>query len=301
MTLESLLPRNGRRALVLALALTVLVYWAGLHGSWLFDDYPNIVDNHGIQITHSDLSSLINAALSSPASDFKRPLASLSFAANYRIAGLDPFSMKLTNLVIHLLNGVLVYFLGRQLLELATPSPSSERHGRLAAWLAMAWMLLPINLTAVLYVVQRMESLANLFVLAGLLGYLAGRRRMLHEQKTSGAWLCLISVVLATGIGLLAKETAVLLPLYALCIEWIAFDFGKYQQGRRDRKIIGVFVLTLLLPMLIGLAWLLPHLWQPDAWAVRDFTMKTRMLSELRITASYIGWILAPLPHELSF
>ncbi len=40
-------------------------------------------------------------------------------------------------------------------------------------------MLLPINLTGVLYVVQRMESMANLFVLLGLIGYVAGRRRML--------------------------------------------------------------------------------------------------------------------------
>ncbi|HTN61847.1 MAG TPA: hypothetical protein VL147_09860, partial [Devosia sp.] len=112
-------------------------------------------------------------------------MASLSFAANYLATGLDPYWMKLTNLVIHLLNGLLVFLLARALLVAASKSIAAEaaptevasRTGVTAALIAGAWMLLPINLTAVVYVVQRMESMANLFVLLGLIGYMAGRRR----------------------------------------------------------------------------------------------------------------------------
>ena len=57
-----------------------------------------------------------------------------------------------------------------------------------AALIAGAWMLLPINLTGVLYVVQRMESLANLFVLLGLAGYVIGRQRMLRAHKADQGW-----------------------------------------------------------------------------------------------------------------
>jgi hypothetical protein len=32
-----------------AFALTLAAYWPGLSGGFLFDDYPNIVDNHGVQ------------------------------------------------------------------------------------------------------------------------------------------------------------------------------------------------------------------------------------------------------------
>ena len=35
--------------LLAALAITAAVYWPGLYGGFLFDDYPNIVDNHGVQ------------------------------------------------------------------------------------------------------------------------------------------------------------------------------------------------------------------------------------------------------------
>ena len=142
MTLDALLPRTGWRLLALALIVTAIVYWPGLYGSWLFDDYPNIVDNHGVQPAQGDLPTLIGAALSSPASDFKRPLASLSFAANYLAAGLDPLWMKLTNLVIHLLNGLLVFLLARALLKLGVDDRGKQRAGNLAALIAMAWLLL---------------------------------------------------------------------------------------------------------------------------------------------------------------
>ncbi|WP_139350884.1 hypothetical protein [Rhodanobacter sp. C01] len=338
-----------------ALLLTTVIYWPGLAGSWLFDDYPNIVDNHGVQPSEMSIPALVRAALSSPASDFKRPLASLSFAANYIAIGLDPHWMKLTNLSIHLLNGLLVFMLARLLLrsidrrktpafsgaaEAATLFPaktpsitsnrsaftaeavpkadlaavgSSNHAGIVAALIATGWMLLPINLTAVLYVVQRMESMANLFVLLGLIGYVAGRQRMLVTDTgtfsrddngcsagTRGFILCMLSIIIPTAVGVLAKETAVMLPLYALLVEWVLFHFCT-ATGRRDWRIIASFLLVLVLPTLIGIGWLLPNLLKPEAWATRDFTLGTRLLSETRIVVDYIRWTLLPTLDALSF
>jgi hypothetical protein len=342
--------------LVAAFIVTTSVYWPGLRGGFLFDDYPNIVDNRGIQPHDAGVASLVRAALSSPASDFKRPLASLSFAANYITTGLDPYWMKFTNLLIHLLNGLLVFLLARALLQAAlsrglTPtveatalrvatkpapiegiatevapatadpafernsSESSKHESVVATLIAAGWMLLPINLSGVLYVVQRMESLANLFVLLGLIGYVAGRRRMLGDPSayTRGLILCLISITVPVVIGVLAKETAVMLPLYALLIEWTLFRFRKppetsntseeciAKEQQRDIRITSLFLLVLALPMVMGLAWLLPGLLRPETWAVRDFTLNTRLLSEARIIVDYIVWTLMPTPGALSF
>jgi hypothetical protein len=313
---------------VTALLATIAVYWSGLSGGFLFDDYPNIVENHGVQPSDASLPSLVRAALSSPSSEFKRPLASLSFAANYLATGLDPYWMKLTNLGIHLLNGLLVFLLARALLAAVSTSIAAEtapigaasngwngRAGVTAALIAGAWMLLPINLTAVIYVVQRMESMANLFVLLGLMGYVAGRQRLLSGSGGLGLFLCLASLSIPTVLGLLAKETAVMLPLYAFLIEWVVFRFrappalvtsseivrAAHGNGKTDRRIIALFVVLLLLPMVIGLAWLLPGLFHPGRWATRDFTMGTRLLSEARIVTDYVAWTLFPTPGALSF
>jgi len=63
--------------LAAAFIVTTAVYWPGLSGAFLFDDYPNIVDNHGVQPDEVSVPSLVRAALSSPSSEFKRPLASV--------------------------------------------------------------------------------------------------------------------------------------------------------------------------------------------------------------------------------
>jgi protein O-mannosyl-transferase len=291
---------SGAIVLLFGLGITVLVYWPGLFGAWLFDDYPNIVDNPGVQPSHYSLAALVRAALSSPASDFKRPLASLSFALNYLANGLDPFSMKLTNLVIHLLNGVMIFFLSRLLISQAYRDSNERQYGIVAALIATCWLLLPINLTSVLYVVQRMESLANLFVLVGLTGYVLARRRMHIRGDWGGLAMCLASLVFPTALGTLTKETAMLLPLYACVIELLLFGFRSNAAGF-DKRLLTLFALVLLLPATLGLAWLLPDLLKPEAWATRDFSLGTRLLSEARVVVDYIAWTLAPSPHSLSF
>lgn len=304
---------SGRPGYLLFAGLMVvaaLAYWPGLSGGWLFDDYPNIVDNSGVHPVDGSIASLVRAALSSPSSEFKRPLASLSFAANYLVSGLDPYGMKLTNLLVHLLNGLLVFILAGRLLRLGSytatqpiPAETSRRIDVLASLVAGSWLLLPINLTAVLYVVQRMESLANLLVLVGLIGYLKGRQGMLCGDRARyrrGLALCAASCTVPTAIGALAKETAVMLPLYAATIEWVLFRFRR-TDGRRDAWLTALFAAVLVLPLLIGLGWLLPGVLRPATWAARDFTLKTRLLSEARIVTDYIGWTLLPTPDALSF
>lgn len=304
--------------LILGGMLTTAIYWPGLSGSFFFDDNPNIVDNKGVQPSNASLATLVNAALSSPSSDFKRPLASLSFAVNFLLTGLDPYWMKLTNLVIHLLNGCLVFLLARSFISLTQKTATRDANGEqnagfIAAVIACSWMLLPINLTSVLYIVQRMESLANVFVLLGLLGYVAGRKRMLAEaghtshHVHTGLGICALSLALFTLAGLLAKETAVMLPLYAFIVEWILFDFRRppstapYDSEAKDRRLICLYLIGLLIPLIAGLAWLLPSLSKPENWAARNFTLSTRLLTEARIVVDYIAWTLVPTPDALSF
>lgn len=308
MNLESLTKTLCRPWLVLLLGLvaTVLVYKPGLSGGYLFDDFPNIVDNPGVHATGWDLPTLINVALSSPASEFKRPLASLSFAINYLLTGSDPAAMKATNLAIHLLNGFVLFLLAERLLRLVPlcQGKRSDRPSLTAAFIATGWMVLPINLTAVLYTVQRMESLANLFVLLSLVGYMRARSRMQTSSSRSPFVGAVISLTLLPTLGLMAKETAVLAPLYALVIELAAFkgrSMSRVGVVERDSRILWLYLLILALPLLAGLAWLAPGLVSGTSWARRDFTLGTRLLSEIRIVADYIVWTIAPTANALSF
>ncbi len=281
------------------MVLTVAVYWSGLYGGYTFDDYPNIVDNGALRPSRVDIRSLIAAALSSPSSELHRPLSSLTFTANWLLTGTDPFWFKLTNLLIHLANGLLVYLLARRLLRVGKPGLEADTERWYAALITGGWLLLPINLTAVVYVVQRMESLGNLFVLAALLVYVRGRMRMQRDGR--GFWGAAIGLGLWTFIGIMAKEDAAMAPFYALLIEWTLFKGRSGPQPHRDHRIFALFGVELVLPGILGLGWLLPGIMNPLTWATRDFSLGQRLLSESRIVMDYVGWILLPTPHSLSF
>ena len=143
------------------------LYWAGLQGGFFFDDAVNILTPEGIQMTALNSQSLYDALSSGIASIFGRPISQLSFALNHYISAFDPYYFKLTNLIIHLLNGVLVNALSRKLFK----------HHYLAALVTTLWLIHPIQLTSVLYVVQRMTSLSALFLLLAFLMHIKGREQ----------------------------------------------------------------------------------------------------------------------------
>src|SRR5207342_3736117 len=97
----------------------------------------------------------------------------------------------------------------------------------------------------------------------------------------------------------LAKESAALLPLYAICLEACLFHF-KNSGERQDRRLYVLFMIVLVLPALLGLAWLLPRAMSTAAFASRDFSLTERLLTEPRVVLTYLRWTLLPDLHQLS-
>jgi len=106
-----------------ALSLTALIYWIGLRGGFVYDDYSFIVGNTGLEVTANNLQQWFAAALSFPSGAHQgRWLGMLSFGINHYFTGMDPFGFKLTNLGIHLLNGLLVFLTLRALFSFTMPA-----------------------------------------------------------------------------------------------------------------------------------------------------------------------------------
>jgi protein O-mannosyl-transferase len=278
------------------LVIAVLaVYWPGANGGFVFDDFPNIVENAALRVTDLAPASWSAAAFSSDAGTMQRPLAMLTFAANHYFTGLDPAAMKWTNIAIHALNALLVFGLMQALLSLAAPGYEKSSRQCLAALIAAAWALHPINQLGVLYVVQRMESLAHLFVFGGLWLYVAGRQRQL--EGGNGGWQVGLGLVGGTFLGLLCKESAALLPLYAWLLEICLPTLRAATDRRRMQLLFGA---VLWLPAIAGLAWLMPRVLAPGAFATRDFSLVERLMTEPRVVLDYLHWTLLPSLGELS-
>lgn len=280
-----------------ALLLVVLVcvaYWPGRNGGFALDDQQNITRNPALQAVQGfDVAAIATATMAAPSSGMARPLSMLSFALNQAGTGADPTPMKLTNIALHAFNALLVLWLVRRLLAW-WPDIEARRREWAARFAAAAWALHPIQATAVLYVVQRMEALSHTFVFAGLLLYVLGRERQRDGVRGGGA-LVALGLLGGTGLGMLAKESAVLLPLYALCLEICVLRFRT-----RDGVLRGLatgYGVFMGLATLVAAFWLWPRV--ASGYAVRDFTVVERLLTEPRVLFDYLRWMLLPDPKVL--
>lgn len=283
--------------LVALLGTTALVYWPGLAGGFVYDDTSFIVGNDAVHVATRHVRDWAAAAFSFPGGVRQgRWLGMLTFAANHYLGGLDPYGFKLTNLAIHLLNGVLLFLAMRALFDFEHAArreigTAAGFDGSLAAVaIAGLWLVLPINLTAVLYVSQRLESLSNTFVFIGLWWYL--RARLTHWRGEGGALGMWASLLACTGIGVLVKESAVLLPLYAACAE-LTLGRGRNRDGAPSRVIFLVYGTLLVLPAIVGSLWLVSWIFGPTTYA-RPFGTWQRLITEARVLVEYVHWIIAP-------
>ena len=175
---------------------TWLAYKPGLSGPFVFDDLTNILLVNTTYLKSLDSTALYKTAWAVKSGPLSRPIAILSFGLNYYFTQLDVFYFKLTNLVIHLLAGYALYQLTYRLLArretkttLSGDTPLSIHYLALAT--CAIWLIHPLNLTSVLYVVQRMTSLSSLFMVLGLIGYVIGREQIIADKTRGYATIAL--------------------------------------------------------------------------------------------------------------
>jgi protein O-mannosyl-transferase len=281
---------------ILLLILTIWAYYPGLSGPFTFDDHHNIADNNFLKIERFSFGELWQASLSSDSGPLKRPVSMFSFAVNHLFTGMDPWWMKLTNLFIHFLNGFLVLLLMKSLFY---RFHGRGRSGTVLApyFIAGLWLVHPINVTAVSYIVQRMTSLSATFVLLALYCYLKLRESKPPDWRN---YLLSISIMLFWLLGLLSKETAILLSIYIFAIEWCVYGF------KTDSNIEKIHLRIVW--CLLAAPWvcvLLYVIYDPsfilNGYASRNFTIIERVLTEFRIVSEYLRLIILPDVGSMGF
>ena len=289
-------------------ALAVAVYVPGLKGPFLLDDSENITAVPSMKLSVLSLPGARDAMFAWGEWYPDRGLARLSFALNYYSSGgrFSAFAFKLTNVVIHVLNGLLVYWLSVLLLRRyaggARPASAQAGWGAMQSYLpllvAALWLLHPIQLTSVLYVVQRMTSMSAFFVLAGLLLFVVGRIRLEAGRAYGLTWMF---AGLAGGVflGFFCKQNAVLLPFFAFLVELFFFRHEALPRAAR-RRLYGFYGVTVVLPAGLAVAGLIVT-WDAivQGYVFRDFTLWERLLTQSRVLFFYLGLLL--FPHIRAF
>lgn len=271
-------------ALAAILLLAHAITQTALTGPFIFDDYPNLSNLSkfagGFDLKHFALY------LEGFPGDPGRPLAALSFMIEDQAWPSDPAPFKRTNLLLHLLNGLLVFGLVRCL---ARPR-LTQRAGAVAGLLAAAaWLLHPMQLSTTMLVVQRMTILMTMVSLAAT-WWAAHYLQRASLTLSRSLWLLFVTAF-ATVTAYLCKENGALLPLYiaviAVTLLRPAFQSGDLQARR-------LLLVGLAIPILAILAYLAATVvrYVPDG--LRDFTPIERLMTQSRVIADYLARLAVP-------
>ncbi len=135
---------------------------------------------------------------------YYRPLLTISFILDAQLGGQAPFMYHLTNVLIHLLAGCLLYTL---FIKLNYQKP-------LAFFLSLIFLVHPVLTAAVAWIPGRNDSLLTVFVLASFLFFLK-----FLEKRSSVHYL---TSIVFFALALFTKETAlVLIPMTLLYLHFI--------------------------------------------------------------------------------
>jgi len=288
-------PRSHLLPLLLLFLILFVIYFNSFRGAWIFDDYPNIVENQYLHLQSLDWSNIKKTFYGIHGDKISRPLSYLSFGLNYYFHELNVFGYHLVNFSIHCMTALFLYLFIFQLLRLPILNGRfTGRAGSIALLATTLWAINPIQVTAVTVIVQRMASMAGMFYIMAMFFYLMGRTTQEMRKKIIWFCLCLLSGFLALS----SKENAVMLPIVLYLFDLLLIQGVTRENIRRHLIMAGIPIVILLI-----LAFILSNPFtylSGAAYDYRPFTLMERLLTQPRILFFYISLMIYPLADRFT-
>ncbi|TAL17358.1 hypothetical protein EPN96_05900 [bacterium] len=203
-------------ALLAGLVLTV--YWQTTGFEFINLDDPeytvrNPFVNGGLSIEG------IHAAFTQFWGRYWIPVTWLSYMADVSVSGLSPEGFHRTNVILHGLNVLLLFFV------LRNATGSTVR----SFFVAALWAIHPLRAESVAWVAERKDVLSGFFFLLALLGHI--------EYARTGKKLWLAAITVFALFGLMAKPVVMVLPVALLLMDF--WPLGRFPEGRLKENLPG--------------------------------------------------------------
>jgi tetratricopeptide (TPR) repeat protein len=275
----------SRAELVIALGLAVVtlaVYWPARDTQFTNRDDPFYVTGN-VHVISGLRAADAGWALTSFERANWHPLTWLSLQLDAEIHGLSAYGFRVTNLLLHVANVVLLFWVWRRMTGAVGPS----------ALVATLFALHPLHVESVAWVSERKDVLSTLFWMLTLWAYVP-----YVEKPGVGRYL---GVAAAFALGLTAKPMLVTLPCVLLLLDY-------WPLGRFSRTNLR-FVLLEKVPLLLlsAAACVITVLAQRAGHAIavlEDYPLGGRLANAMVSYAAYLvqmvwPWDLAALyPYE---
>ena len=176
---------------IFIIALPIIVYFHSIFFGFINFDDTNII----LGLTENPQTATFKYAFSDAYMNFYRPLQTVTFIIENYFAGTSPALYHITNLILHTICSLLVFFLLKDILK-----------NNIKSFLgSIIFSIHPLFVHTVIWIPSRGDLLLCLF---GLLNFIF----FIKYTKTNNLKF-LIFNVLAFGLAILSKETAVIFPI----------------------------------------------------------------------------------------
>ncbi|PIQ87692.1 MAG: hypothetical protein COV73_02835, partial [Candidatus Omnitrophica bacterium CG11_big_fil_rev_8_21_14_0_20_43_6] len=219
---------NIKLFLIILVCVGCLAYFGYLNNGFVFDDKILVEANPLIKSARL-LPDVFRTGIyeywsgPQPYDRMYRPLQMLSYYLDYNFWGLHPAGFRFTNLILHLLNSILVFYLIWIIFK----------HLWLAQASSILFLVHPVQISTVAYISGRGDLLSAFFILAGCILFL-------KFLESSDYRLYFLSI-LAAGFALLSRENAILIIYFLVLIGSV---FARKKLKLKDLN--GFFILVLV-------------------------------------------------------
>jgi tetratricopeptide (TPR) repeat protein len=197
--------------LVLALATTA-AYWQVRHNDFVsFDDNEYIYDNDHVKAGLTR-EGIVWAFTRAHANNW-HPLTWLSHMLDCQLFGTNPLWHHLTNLLFHIANALLLFWVLKRMTNRVWPS----------AFVAAAFALHPLHVESVAWASERKDVLSTFFWMLTIAAYIR-----YVERPCTGRYLI---VLLALCLGLMAKQMLITLPFVLLLLDYWPLRRLVFERG----------------------------------------------------------------------
>ena len=193
----------------------LLVYQEALNNQFIWDSRYYLIDNP--YLTDLTIKNL-HWVFTTDYTGYWHPLAWLSYMIDYKIyGGLDTRGFHLSNIILHGVNCVILFFLIVRLLKLHFELNLQQPDMRIeyASFVGtLLFALHPIHTETVVWVAERKNILVSIFILLTIFSYISySRAEVTHKLK-----FYLLTIIFFC-LALLAKPVAVTVPALLLILD----------------------------------------------------------------------------------
>jgi tetratricopeptide (TPR) repeat protein len=232
-----------------------------------------------------------------------RPIGTLTFALNYHFHRLDVWGYHLVNLIIHLINALLIWWL--TWLTLSSPvmkTSEISRHKTILAFLTgLLFVTHPLATQSVTYIAQRFASLATLFYLLSLILFIQGK---LWQGNRNIPKLLFCSSLVSAVLGMLTKEIVFTLPFAILLYDFCFLKTVPWKLERKDHSVILSFIMLIIFILLFFMLSSVRNPFNtvpPDQGYSYSISMKEYSLTQFRVILTYIRLFILPINQNLDY